>query len=197
MSKRTLNLVAGCILLFITMAVTRASHVGSAVSLPDASYGVILLLGYLLADTRRSTRLTMLTLTILFAMGIDFIVTTVGGVSSYCITPAYTGHIASMVVLFAGGYAIRMHRPFKSELISVISGSMIFGTTAYLTSEYTFYFLSGKMATTNLVEYANASMENAPVYVGIGMFYTIILVATLRIMKAVILNDKEGLTTKG
>src|ERR1035438_5697145 len=82
---RTWMIAAG---LMLAMAATRFNHFGSAFSLPDASWSVFFLGGLYLSKYTRISIAVFIAL-LLQAGLMDSYVTTIQGVSDWCVTPAY------------------------------------------------------------------------------------------------------------
>lgn len=142
--------------LALLMAATRFNHFGSAVALPDASLAVFFLGGFYLAQ---QARLGMLMFAALLALagGMDYYATSVGGVSDWCITPAYSFLIPTYAVLWFGGRWFAQHQQRGWLNLGVFAASAAVATTlAFLISNLSFYLLSGYFPAMGAAEYAHS-----------------------------------------
>ena len=83
--------------LTLLMLLTRSHHWASLHSLPDASWAIFFLLGVYVRP------LWMVPALIAASVGIDYAAITWGGVSDFCVSPAYWMLIPAYLALFAGG----------------------------------------------------------------------------------------------
>jgi len=126
-------------LLVLLMVVTRGHHVISILHVPDASWAVFFIAGVYL-----NAQWYFLILCVL-AMLIDWLAISMGGVSSFCITPAYTMLLPAYASLWLGGrlYAA-YHRNTMSSLMLLILITFAAALLAELFSSGGFYFLGGR-----------------------------------------------------
>jgi len=94
--------------LTLMMLLTRSHHWASIHSLPDASWAIFFLLGVYVRA------LWVVPVLIAASVVIDYVAITWGGVSDFCVSPAYWLLIPAYVVLFAGG---RFAEPTLAGLI--------------------------------------------------------------------------------
>ena len=156
--------------LFASMIATRGQHWASLNALPDASWAVFFLAGVYLRPRWVFPALVTV------AGVSDFASITWGGVSSYCISPAYGFLLPAYAALWPAGrwYAGR-HRGQWST-VAPLSLAVLLGTAACeLFSSGGFYFFSGRFAETTVAEFADrlttyfpGSLENVAFYVGIA-----------------------------
>lgn len=136
-------------LLALIMLATRSHHFGSALHLPDASLVVFFAAGLYLRP-RLAFPILMLE-----AALVDWYAITLGGVSDYCVTPAYAFLIPTYGALWWGGrlYA-REHRLAWRSLIPLGAILAIAASLAFLVSNGSFYLFSGRFPDLSWSEYA-------------------------------------------
>ena len=147
------------LLLAVVMAATRWHHFGSAFSLPDASLAVFFLAGFYLRPP-------------LFFAGflagaalIDYLAVTVGGVSDFCISPAYGFLIPAYAsVWFAGRWYASRHQQAWSTLLSLGGALLLSVSAAFLISDGSFYLLSGRFPDVSAAEYFTQAIRHFPPY---------------------------------
>jgi len=166
--SRTWMIAAG---LMLAMAATRFNHFGSSFSLPDASWAVFFLGGlYLARYTRASIAIFMALL--LQAGLMDSYVTTVQGVSDWCMTPAYWFLIPTYGSLWFVGrwFALRHSMEGKGlALLAILAWAA--NSFAFLLSNASFYFVSGRVNEMTATEYAARVSEYYVSYVFMSMLY--------------------------
>lgn len=156
--------------LVVLMVMTRGHHFASVAALPAASWAVFFLAGVYL-------RSVWVFPALLAAAGLlDVAAITWGGVSSFCVTPAYAFLMPAYGALWLAGrwYAGRHSEQWRSLIAlgaSVLLGALI----CELLSSGGFYFLSGRFAQPGLTEFGNrllqyfpASLSNLVCYVGLA-----------------------------
>lgn len=155
------------------MAATRFHHFGSAAYLPDASLAVFFLAGFYLRSA------WALPLLLLEAAAIDYLAISVGGVSDWCITPAYALLVPTYASLWLGGrWYAHLYRPVGRTLLTLGGVLLLTASAAFLISNWGFYFFSGRFGDMNWLEYAGQIARYFPLYVG-GAFLYVALAATL------------------
>lgn len=127
--------------LALLMTLTRSHHFAGIDRLPDASWAVFFLAGFAI---RRASALPLLCL---LAAAVDYVAIEWGGVSSFCVTPAYAMLLPAYGVLWLGGrwYAAR-HRDAWSTLLPLAAAVLTSALLAELLSSGGFYFLGGRFA---------------------------------------------------
>lgn len=155
----------------LLMLVTRGQHVAAfAHPLPDASLAIFFLAGLYLRPTWIFGAL--------FAEGllIDLIAVTWGGVSGFCMSPAYLLLVPAYGAMWAGGrwYAGR-HRFAWAALLPLIGCLLFAACTAELFASGGFYLFSGRFADLSLVEFVDrlvryfpATLQALALYVGLA-----------------------------
>ena len=144
--------------LIALMAATRMHHYGSALHLPDASLAVFMLAGFFIASP------LLLGALLLEAAALDYVAITHLGVSDFCVTPAYWFLIPTYAVLwFSGRYYARIHQ-HNLRSLGVFAGIAFAAmSVAFLISNGSFYWFSGRYTDTNMTEYlARAAQYYVP-----------------------------------
>ncbi len=156
------------LLLFLAMAATRFHHEGTAFALPDASLAVFFLAAFFLKGSLR-VFLALLA----WAFLIDALALTAMGVDSYCFSPAYVFLIPTYAVMwFAGNYFLKL--PFKSfscYVPALAFAIFISSTLAFLISNGSFFWFSGKVSAVSFIEYAVGLSGDYLPYTGATVFY--------------------------
>ncbi|MGE0810496.1 MAG: hypothetical protein AB7N69_07750 [Immundisolibacter sp.] len=150
------------------MLATRSHHFASPLHLPDASWAVFFLAGALLPGWRPLAALLGL------AAAVDFLAIAFGGVSAFCVSPAYAALIPAYGALFAAGRLYtRWHRPAVSSLVPFATTALAGTLACELLSSGAFYVFSGRFAELSLatfgarlVQYLPLSVEGTALYLG-------------------------------
>lgn len=136
------------VVLVLLMALTRSHHWATLHSLPDASWAVFFLAGVYLRPFWIAPVL------MLGAALVDYVAITWGGVSSFCVSPAYWLLIPAYGALFlAGRVYARHHRLSWSALPWLLGCTLAGAVLAELFSSGGFYFFSGRFAEPSLGEF--------------------------------------------
>jgi hypothetical protein len=158
------------LLLALVMAATRVQHAGALGHAPDASWALFFLAGFYLRPRWVFAALMA------EAVLLDFAAVTWGGVSSFCITPAYALLVPAHGVLWLGGrwYAER-YRPSWSTLLPFAAIALVATVLAEVLASSGFYLFSGRFAEVSLaglggrlVEYFPASLEAMALYLALA-----------------------------
>lgn len=135
------------LLLASLMGLTRYHHFGDSFHLPDASWAAFFLGGFLLQRWRYFLGLCAL------AFGIDALALE-GGVSSFCVTPAYGFLIPTHAALWLAGRRADRHN-LPAQLLFCAGATVI----AFLISNLSFYAFSGYFSEQSLVAYVQNSFH--------------------------------------
>lgn len=159
-------------LLALLMAATRYHHFGSSLQLPDASTAVFFIAGLYVASASALPALLLL------AGLLDYLAVAVGGVSAWCVTPAYAFLIPTYAVLWFGGrwYASR-HRLTSSTAVPLAGALLVTTALAFLISNVGFYAFSGYFPEMSAAEYSDAVAPYYSRYLGWTVFYVVVVVA--------------------
>lgn len=163
------------------MGATRMHHFGDAFSLPDASLAVFFLAGLFF-----SSRAFFVVLLIEAGL-LDYVAISHLGVSDFCVSPAYVFLVPTYFAMWFGG---RLSANFKSmqgtELTLSIPamGTLLAATTsAFLMSNGSFYWLSGRHPNGTMTEYVERSLHYYPLYAGYALMYVIAGFAVVKVIK--------------
>jgi hypothetical protein len=160
------------LLLGLAMAVTRFHHAASAVNLPDASAAVFFLAGFYLQSVLSLGGLLAL------ASTIDYLAITAGGVSSFCVSPAYVFLLPAYTSLWLAGrwYAAR-HRLAWTTLVPLAASAVAGAAACELFSSGGFYFFSGRFTHPTLIEFGTRLAKYFPSTLGAFTFYVALAAA--------------------
>jgi hypothetical protein len=161
--KRTFAIT---LMLAVLMLATRFHHLGSALHLPDASLAVFFLAGFYLRPA------WTFPFYLLEAGLIDHFAITIGGVSDWCVTPAYMFLIPTYGSLWLGGrwYAAQHSMAWRC-LIPLCGALFITTSLAFVISNGSFYTLSGRFPEMSWPEYAGRVAKYYPPYVTSAFVY--------------------------
>jgi len=161
-------------LLLLVLILTRSgitrSHFGTEFNLPDASWAVFWLMGLL---TTFSAWPVMLLVT---CAVVDYVVIH-GGVSAYCVTPAYAFLIPAYLSLWMMGKWSQSQLPIRTASLLRLMLSLAIGvTTCFVITNISFYLLSGYFShlsasafAINVSRYWLYYLLHTAVYAGVGL----------------------------
>jgi hypothetical protein len=133
--------------LSLLLAMTRFGHIGSHITLPDASWAVFFLAGFYLPRQRAWVFPALLLLAVL----VDLIAIRYFGVSNYCVTVAYWFIIPAYALLWLGGSWLQSHFSFDLRGAGLLAASLFVAVSAcYLITNGSFYWLGGRVADPDL-----------------------------------------------
>ncbi len=163
------------------MGATRMHHFGDAFSLPDASLAVFFLAGLFFSSRAFFGAL------LLEASLLDYVEISHLGVSDFCVSPAYIFLIPAYFAMWFGG---RLSANFKSMQgtefklsIPVIATLATSITIAFLFSNGSFYWLSGRHPNGNIAEYVERALHYYPMYAGYALMYVVAGFAAVKVVK--------------
>lgn len=143
--------------LFALMAATRGHHFASLAHLPSASLAVFFLAGFYV---RRGWVFVAL---LLEAVLLDYSAITYGGVSSFCVTPAYGFLIPAYGTMWlAGNWFASRYRFTFSALVPFTSSLLIGASISELFSSGGFYFFGGRYAEPTLAVFGERLLKYFP-----------------------------------
>lgn len=150
--------------------------------LPDASLAVFFLAGLWLSGYRPLLALLAL------GAGVDAWAITAGGVSAYCITPAYALLLPASATLWLAGRALQAS-PLRQGNFWLRSALLSTGATllAELFSSGGFYFLSGRFPHPTFSGFLPRLAHYSPSVIGATVCYVI-----LGMLVEHLLRDKKG-----
>jgi hypothetical protein len=160
------NQMAIGLLLILLMILTRSHHFASVHNLADASWVIFFLAGLYLRSAWPLPSFFVL------SWWLDFAAYTWGGVSDFCLTPAYGFLLPAYASLWLAGrwYAKRYQftgHTFLPLSVSIMTGLILCG----LFSSGGFYFFSGRIADPNMGEFGEQLIKYFPLYVETFVFY--------------------------
>lgn len=144
-------------ILALLMALTRSHHWATLLALPDASWAVFFIAGVYLRP-RWAIPALMLEATL-----VDYVAITWGGVSGFCVSPAYGFLIPAYAALFLAGRVYARHHRLSWAALPWLLGSALAGAAlAELFSSSGFYFFSGRFAEPGLGEFVPRLVKYFP-----------------------------------
>lgn len=157
-------LIAACLLLL--MLVTRGHHFASVDALPSASWAVFFLAGLYLS------RGLWFPIFLILAATLDFAAIYWGGVSSYCVSPAYSFLLPAYGSLWLAGRWLSKHLAFQWQTLLLVAITMTVATAvATVFSSGGFYWFSGRYAEPTVIELAQRLVQYFPKYLSSMAFY--------------------------
>jgi hypothetical protein len=164
-SKRTVMIT---LMLAALMAATRSHHFATAFHLPDASWAVFFLAGVYLRPV------SMLPVLMAEAALIDYAAVTWGGVSSFCITPAYVFLMPAYGALWLAGHWYASHHHFALSTLVPLAGSVLVGAVVCeLFSSGGFYLFSDYFKPT-FMEFGLRLAKYFPLSLAAMAFYVVL-----------------------
>jgi hypothetical protein len=173
------QILIGAVLTLLLVA-TRGHHVASMVSLPSASLTVFFLAGIYLRPAWAPAVLLAI------CAWLDYSAITVGGVSSFCVTPAYGFLLPAYGVMWLAGRLFAKHINLSTTALLPLTGFLLLGAfVSELFSSGGFYFFGGRFAETSFVEFGSRFVKYFPhqlqglaFWVGIAVVVHIAIVLT-------------------
>ena len=145
------------IALVAMVVMTRGHHFASINNLPSASLAAFFLAGLYLRPALVFPALLAL------CAGLDYAAITFGGVSNFCVTPAYGFLIPAYGVLWLAGRWFAKHYSFGWNTLLPLGGSVVAAAVvSELLSSGGFYFLGGRYANPTLAEFGPRLIQYFP-----------------------------------
>lgn len=161
--NRTHGLAAG---LAVLMMATRFHHEGTAFALPDASLAVFFLGGWYLRNVSAFAGY------VLMAFAVDYLAVNYGGVSDYCISPAYGFLIPTYGALWWAGCRAGVRADLTvSGIGRTVAALLIASSVALIISNGSFFLFSGKLGGTGWADYGRGVAAYYPGYLASAFFY--------------------------
>jgi hypothetical protein len=169
-------------ILAVLMLLTRSHHWASLHALPDASWAIFFLLGVYVRALWAVPAL------IAASVVVDYVAITWGGVSDFCVSPAYWLLNPAYLALFAGGrFYARGHRLSLLGLARLIGVAVAVVAVAQLLTTGGFYFYSGRFddptlpgLVLRLEKYFPPMLGTFALYVGLAATVHVALAAAFR-----------------
>lgn len=163
--SKTHQWMAGAVLMLL-MLLTRSSHAGTTVDLPDASWAVFFVAAFYLRSA------ALFPLFMLAAWLIDLSAVELGGVSDFCLTPAYLTLVPAYGALWlSGSWYAGVHRERLSTILP-LAGAFVVGTAlCELLSSGGFYLFSGYFGEPSWGEYVTRTITYFPSFLATAALY--------------------------
>ena len=179
--------IAISLVLVLMMLFTRSHHWASIHSLPDASWAIFFLLGVYVRA------LWVVPVLITASVTIDYVAITWGGVSDFCVSPAYWLLIPAYLVLFAGGrFYARRHRLSLLGLARLVGVALAVVMVAELLTSGGFYFFSGRFAEPTLAGFVPRFEQYFPPMLGTFALYLGVAATVHVALAAVFFRRDDG-----
>lgn len=165
------------------MWVTRShqidDHFGSFIDLPDTSWAVFFIAGLLALRWWAPAALMV------NAGVIDYLAL-LGGVSDYCVTPAYPFLVPTYLTLWASGRWAAVDLAMNARSLARVAIALTAGVLgAFLISNASFYALAGYFETMSVLDYANAVLRYLPKFLESTAIYTVVALVVVFASEAV------------
>ena len=158
--------------LVVLMLLTRFHHFGDINTLADATLAVFFGAGLY------CKRLWVLPLLLVEAGLIDYVAIHFGGVSAWCVSPAYFFLIPTYAVMWQGGRLCSGWVDTGKAAIRTIPLVILTATSlAFLISNASFYLLSSRFESLNMVEYFLRVFKYYPSYTVTTVVYISVILA--------------------
>lgn len=152
--------------LALLMFSTRSQHFGSSLHLPDASLAVFFLAGFYLRGK------FVFPLLLAAAVLSDYVAIAYFGVSDFCVSPAYVFLIPAYAAPWAAGVWLRGKACWQWASLLPLAGAWSLGVSlAFLVSDGSFYWLSGRYPASSLSQYVEQAGEYFLPYVSGPLAY--------------------------
>jgi hypothetical protein len=162
-STRTRWIMAG---LAVLMAATRFHHEGTPFAPPDASLAVFFLVGWY------AGRLPVLAGFLAGAFAIDYIAIVHGGVSDYCVSPAYGFLIPTYAAMWWAGRWAKRAKPLEAfSWLRIGAALPISVVLAFVISNGSFFLFSGRLDKVDWMEYSWGVARDYPEYLAAAVIY--------------------------
>lgn len=154
------------LVLMAMMIATRFKHFGDVLHLPDASMAIFFLGGLYL---RKHWAFVVM---VLLSIALDWISISYAGVSSFCITLAYSFLPLAYAVLWYAGrwHALRMDGRAMS-LVAAFGVAFVAACVSFAISNGSFYWLGGRYAQPHMSEYLARLWQWGPLFVRTTVAY--------------------------
>ena len=169
----------GAVALMALMTATRFHHFGTPFALPDASLAI-----FFLASLWLGGRYLFATL-LLEAGLIDYLAITKLGVSDFCVSNAYAFLIPTYAVMWLGGKYCRQFESLALNTLAKRLAALVIATSsAFLMSNGSFYWLSGRYPEANWAQYIERVAKYYPPYMTTTLLYVVVIFAAISTLKA-------------
>ena len=167
--KQENKIVSGLMLL---MLLTRFHHFGGINTLPDATLAVLFCAGLYCRHP------WVLPLLLVEAGVIDYVAIHFGGVSDWCVSPAYLFLIPTYAVMWQSGRLCSRWIDSSKAAVKIVPLAVFTATTvAFLISNGSFYLFSGRFEDLRLAEYFLRVFKYYPSYCMTPVVYISVILA--------------------
>jgi len=143
--------------LALLIAATHGHHFATALNLPPATWVVFFLAGFYLRSAWAFGAL------LAEVVLIDYVAIAFGGVSAFCISPAYGFLLPAYGTLWLAGRWYAKCYSFSMSTLPALGASLLGSATlAEMFSSGGFYFFSGRFVDTNLAEFGGRLLKYFP-----------------------------------
>ncbi len=164
MSSKTQNSTLIGMALIALIFLTRSSHFGTSVLLPDATLAALFLTGMLMQKLR------WLAIAIVTAFAMDFYALGFAGVSDYCMSFGYWGLIPTYAMVWGvGRYIAKQVKPFALSVF--VPAAWVSTSLAFILSNAFWYSFSDKVDTLTAIEFSERVAQYYTPYISYTAFY--------------------------
>jgi hypothetical protein len=164
MSLKTKNSTLIGMALIALILLTRSSHFGTSVLLPDATLAALFLTGMLMQKLR------WLAIAIVTSFAMDFYALGFAGVSDYCMSLGYWGLIPTYAIVWGvGRYLAKQEKPFALSVF--VPAAWVSTSLAFILSNAFWYSFSDKVNTLTAVEFSERVAQYYTPYISFTAFY--------------------------
>jgi hypothetical protein len=145
------------IALGLVVAATHGHHFATALNLPPATWVVFFLAGFYLRSAWGFGAL------LAEVVAIDYLAVAFGGVSAFCVSPAYGFLLPAYATLWLAGRWFAKRYSFSLRALPALAVSLAASVTlAEIFTSGGFYFFSGRFAETSLAEFGTRLVQYFP-----------------------------------
>lgn len=154
--SKTQQIIVGVALTALVVT-TRGHHFASISHLPSASLAVFFLAGLYLQPK------LLLPALLALCAGLDFAAITFGGVSSFCVTPAYAFLLPAYGTMWlAGRWLAKHYRASFTTILPLVGSVLAAASLSHLFSSGGFYFFGGRYADPSIIEFGHRVVQYFP-----------------------------------
>lgn len=175
-------------ILIAVMAITRGHHFASLSHLPSATLAIFFLAGLYLSGK------WIFGVLLAEAVILDYVAITFGGVSSFCVSPAYALLLPAYGTLYLAGRWYNQRYQFNLSTLVPLSAALIVATAvSKVFSSGGFYAFSGRYAEPTWIEFGHRFMKYFPTSLSNVAFYIAIAI----ICHVVVVSLSSTVTKRG
>jgi hypothetical protein len=172
--------------LALLIAATHGHHFASVLHLPPATWAVFFLAGFYL---RRGWVFAALLAEVVV---LDYVAVAFGGVSAFCVSPAYGFLLPAYGTLWLAGHWYAKRYNFNASTLPALGVSLLGSVTlAELFSSGGFYFFSGRFVDISLAEFGGRLVKYFPYSLQSFAFWMGIAIAVHVVLRAISNNTRD------